>query len=200
MTLGAGVGTGVAARPVAVGILDAAEQCFERRGVRRTTIEDVAAEAGVSRVTVYRQVGNRDELVRAVLLRVTDRFIERALPKVVAAAGDLTEGVRELMVATVMAARRDNSLSLLFAAEEAGATGRPIPGATEPLIERFGAAVGHLDRHLPGRLRPDVTTDDAGEWVTRVVVSLLTVERAQPRDEPSLRRWVARFAVNALVA
>ena len=185
---------------VAVGILDAAERCFERRGVRRTTVDDVAAEAGVSRVTVYRQVGNRDELVRAVLLRVTDRFIGRALPKVVAAAGDLTDGVRELMVATVMAARRDNSLSLLFAAEEAGATGRPIPGATEPLIERFGAAVGHLDRQLPGRLRPGVTTDDAGEWVTRVVVNFVTVERAQPRDERSLRRWIARSSVTALVA
>lgn len=172
---------------VAEAIVDAAERCFAERGVRRTTVEHVAAAAGVTRVTVYRQVGTRDQLVLTVLLRVTDRFLARALPKVVASVGDLAAGVRELMVATVMAARRDNSLSLLFAAEAAGATGRPIPGATEPLVERFGAAVEHLEQRLPGELRAGVTTDDAGEWVTRVVVSLLTVERSRRRDEDALR-------------
>ena len=34
--------------------LDAAETCFERYGVAKTTMEDIAKMAGVSRPTVYR--------------------------------------------------------------------------------------------------------------------------------------------------
>src|SRR3546814_18879186 len=37
--------------------LDAAARCFTRFGITRTRVPDVAAEVGVSRVTVYRPVG-----------------------------------------------------------------------------------------------------------------------------------------------
>ncbi|MRH89888.1 TetR family transcriptional regulator [Nocardia sp. SYP-A9097] len=50
-------------------ILDAALLQFQRVGVKKTTIEDVAREAGVDRVTVYRRVGSRDNLVTAVFSR-----------------------------------------------------------------------------------------------------------------------------------
>ncbi|MFF2557007.1 TetR/AcrR family transcriptional regulator [Nocardia sp. NPDC058058] len=50
-------------------ILDAALLQFQRVGVKKTTIEDVAREAGVDRVTVYRRIGSRDNLVTAVFSR-----------------------------------------------------------------------------------------------------------------------------------
>ncbi|MGV9411377.1 TetR/AcrR family transcriptional regulator [Nocardia sp. NPDC003693] len=50
-------------------ILDAALRQFERVGVKKTTLEDVAREAGVDRVTVYRRIGSRDDLVQAVFNR-----------------------------------------------------------------------------------------------------------------------------------
>lgn len=50
-------------------ILDAALVQFEKVGVKKTTIEDVAKQAGVDRVTVYRRVGSRDDLVAAVVGR-----------------------------------------------------------------------------------------------------------------------------------
>lgn len=50
-------------------ILDAALVQFEKLGVKKTTIEDVARQAGVDRVTVYRRVGSRDDLVQAVVSR-----------------------------------------------------------------------------------------------------------------------------------
>ena len=37
-------------------LLDATERCFERYGIAKTTIDDIADEAGVSRGTVYRYV------------------------------------------------------------------------------------------------------------------------------------------------
>lgn len=179
-------------------ILDAAERCFAQAGVRKTTVEDIAARAGVARITVYRQLGNRDDLVRAVLLRVTDRYLRRTRPKLLAAP-DLATAVGDLIVSTVVAARRDNSLLLLYGSEETGASGRPLPGTTEPLIERFGAVIEKLAAALPGALREAVTVADAGEWVLRIVVSLLTLQPSIRRTEADLRRFVETFAVAPLL-
>ena len=50
-------------------ILDAALVEFERHGVHRVALDDVARRAGVSRTTIYRRFANRDELVEAVIER-----------------------------------------------------------------------------------------------------------------------------------
>lgn len=50
-------------------ILDAALVEFERHGVHRVALDDVAKRAGVSRTTIYRRFANRDELVEAVIER-----------------------------------------------------------------------------------------------------------------------------------
>ena len=50
-------------------ILDAALELFGEVGIPRTTIGDVAKRAKINRVTVYRRIGSKDELVRAVIDR-----------------------------------------------------------------------------------------------------------------------------------
>ncbi len=44
-------------------------------GLRRSTVDDVAKRAGVSRVTVYRRVGSKGELVQRVPLREYRHFV-----------------------------------------------------------------------------------------------------------------------------
>lgn len=77
-------------RIIAAGI----RQC-EEVGLRRTTMEDIAHRARLSRVTLYRHFGTKDELVRTIILAEADRFFE-ALRAAVApyARGDdrLVEG------------------------------------------------------------------------------------------------------------
>ncbi len=60
---------------VADRILDAALMQFENVGVKKTTIEDIARQAGVDRVTIYRRVGSRDDLVAAVYDREVGRVL-----------------------------------------------------------------------------------------------------------------------------
>ena len=55
-------------------ILDAAERCMARYGLR-VSMRDVAAEAGLSRGSVYRYYADRDALVAAVLARTAERFV-----------------------------------------------------------------------------------------------------------------------------
>src|SRR3546814_4780239 len=53
--------------------LDAAARCFVRHGLRRTRVTDIADDVGVSRVTVYRQVGTVEDAARLLLARELDR-------------------------------------------------------------------------------------------------------------------------------
>src|SRR3954470_4336525 len=56
-------------RPVADRILDAAVACVARVGVAKTTLDDVAKEAGCARATVYRAFPGRRAVLRAGLAR-----------------------------------------------------------------------------------------------------------------------------------
>jgi AcrR family transcriptional regulator len=58
-------------------IVLAALTVFLRQGVRGTSLNEVAFEAGVTRVTVYRYFGDKARLVRAVCMRIASAF-ERA--------------------------------------------------------------------------------------------------------------------------
>ena len=59
------VGTKANAQPDR--ILDAALACIARVGVGKTTLDDVAREAGCARATVYRCFPGRQALLRALL-------------------------------------------------------------------------------------------------------------------------------------
>ena len=57
-------------------ILSAAAAAFARGGYASTSMEDVAAEAGITRIIVYRHFESKEALYAAVLTRVTDRLAE----------------------------------------------------------------------------------------------------------------------------
>ncbi|MFE3881281.1 TetR/AcrR family transcriptional regulator [Kitasatospora sp. NPDC059146] len=63
-------------------VLAAAYQCFTRHGVRRTTMDDIAREAGMSRPGVYHYVRNKEDAFR----RLADRLLTDTLAAARAAA------------------------------------------------------------------------------------------------------------------
>uniref|UniRef100_UPI000B128119 TetR/AcrR family transcriptional regulator n=1 Tax=Mycobacterium sp. UM_11 TaxID=1638773 RepID=UPI000B128119 len=48
-------------------ILDAANECFAQLGIQRTSVQDVARMAKVSRGTIYRYFVDRDVLIQAAI-------------------------------------------------------------------------------------------------------------------------------------
>ena len=56
-------------------ILDAAEQCMARMGLKRFSMRDVAQQAGLSRGAVYLHFADRSALIDAVLIRTAERFV-----------------------------------------------------------------------------------------------------------------------------
>lgn len=181
-------------------LLDAAEACFERYGVMKTTVEDVAAVARVSRATVYRYFEGRDDLILGVLLREAARFFTR-LERRLASQPDVATAVVEGVLFTVDAVRRDKRLALLFAPEVAGVTGS-IAGASEALFKRTAEFLRPLleQARESGQLRPGIDLDEASEWILRTVLSLLTVAGPVERGVAEQRRYLTTFLVPAIVA
>jgi AcrR family transcriptional regulator len=56
-------------------ILDAAERCFVRNGLEHTTVADIAEQAGVTRVTLYRYFRDRDTIAFEIAVRMLERVI-----------------------------------------------------------------------------------------------------------------------------
>lgn len=78
-------------------ILDAATRAFARAGYAATSLDDVAAEAGVTHVIIYRHFASKADLYRALLDRAclrlgdvvgpgTGTYDERAVPALLRAA------------------------------------------------------------------------------------------------------------------
>jgi AcrR family transcriptional regulator len=61
--------------PYAERILEAAREELAAYGLRRTTLDDIAARAGVGRATLYRRFQNRDALLVALVVREVRRLI-----------------------------------------------------------------------------------------------------------------------------
>jgi AcrR family transcriptional regulator len=56
-------------------VLTAAEGCFLRYGFRKTTMEDIAAAASVSRPALYLMYASKEEVLRAVIARLFARML-----------------------------------------------------------------------------------------------------------------------------
>ncbi|MBI1843042.1 MAG: TetR/AcrR family transcriptional regulator [Actinobacteria bacterium] len=180
-------------------LIDAAEACFERYGVMKTTVEDVAGEARVSRATVYRYFEGRDELLLGVLMREGRRFLDR-LAAILASEADFGIALTEGILFTIAGIRGDDKLALLFTSDAAGTTGS-VAGASEaifalttefmrPFIEAAATS---------GQLRPGLEVDEASEWMLRTVLSFLMVQGPVERDESTLRRYLTTYFLPAVV-
>jgi AcrR family transcriptional regulator len=180
-------------------LIDAAEACFRRFGVSKTTIDDVASAANVSRATVYRYFDGRDAVVLGVLEREGSRFMQR-LQKRIGKSPDLSTALVDGILYTVSSVREDEHLAMLFAPEAVGLTVN-IVGASEVLFrltrDFFRPILEQADG--TGQLRPGLELDRVAEWIVRVVLSLLTTEFEASRTARDQRNLLENFLVPAIV-
>jgi AcrR family transcriptional regulator len=87
-------------------ILAAAERCIDRHGIRKTTMDDVACEIGLSRPSVYRYFADRDDLLVELITRHARALQERAL-KSASRQGSLPDQIVERVLYTADHGRRD---------------------------------------------------------------------------------------------
>lgn len=181
-------------------LLDAAESCFERFGLAKTTIEDVAREAKVSRSTFYRYFEGWNDLLAAAYLRESDAVFER-VGELMAKPGTFADRVVEVTMRSIAAMKRARYLPFMFSPEGIPLTSQAIAASAEfhrrarATMEPFFEAA-----KSSGELEPDMELDDFIEWHTRIIFSFVTVASPIVRDQASMRRLVATFVAPALIA
>src|SRR5246127_1366057 len=88
-------------------ILAAAERCIARHGFRKTTMDDIASELGLSRPNVYRYFADRDDLLIELITRHARALRNRA-HKSISRRNSLTDQIVETVLYTADHACRDH--------------------------------------------------------------------------------------------
>ena len=149
-------------------ILDAARACFERQGVAATTMADLASDAGISRAWLYRKFPNREEVVRALVARETQRLIAgviKAANRELELAGRMTNA----FVYVVSFLRQSALLKRLLISDRAALASYLLEGVAPVLqggVETISAALS-----ANGSLRP-AQARKVGDAIVRLVFSI----------------------------
>ena len=176
--------------------LDAAEACFERYGVHKTTMEDIAKMAGVSRPTVYRHFTDRETLIVAVVMRRARSLIAKTqayIRRQETFEDQLVEGLLFL----VRTGRKDPFVRLLvnpeqleFAQQILSATDAAVDlthEMWEPILKEA------VDR---GELNPALDFHAIARWLT--LIELILVGRLDlTPDDDEVREMLRTFLVPA---
>jgi AcrR family transcriptional regulator len=181
-------------------VLDAAEECFARFGVAQTTIDDVVRVAKVPRATLYRHAGGKDDLVAAVAMRRFDEFLAK-LARHVAKFDNVADVLVEGTMFTVDHHRSNDLLARLLAPESIPHGPRLIEDTMAEARDRMVVYVTPMVEagHRSGEIRPEVTPQDAAEWLTRVIASLLVMRSPWNRTKAKQRAFLRRMLVPAFV-
>jgi AcrR family transcriptional regulator len=188
----------VADRSLEVRIVDAMRDCVGRWGITKTTADDIARSAGISRATLYRAFpGGKDVAFDALLRHETAHFFD-VVSQPLAAATTLEDTV---VIGFVEAARfvlANGPLQYLLAHEPE----RVLPSSTFDGLGRVFEVAAVFTTPL---LRPYVADDAAAaagaDWLVRQFFSYLLVPTPSLvlTDEGSVRRYVRTFVLPALI-
>ena len=193
-------GTTTVFRPTARDrLLDATERCLRRSGLRRITMTEVAREAGLSRAWLYRQFPDKPSLVLATLARIDEQFWAEAHARVAAAQG-LSARVAEAVV--LSREQRPGALLLELRAREPEAFAATVgTGLREMMPGMATFWHSYLEEAKDrGEIRADIDIVRAGEWVMRMVLSLVTVpgHAVDVDDRAQVGKFLSEFLVAGL--
>ncbi len=147
-------------------VLDALRDCSERWGRARVTVDDVAAEAGVSRATLYRLFpGGRDRMFEALRVRSIAEFFASLTERLAGADGFEDLVVRGLVEASI-ALHDDVHLQVALASEP----GQVVAELTIDGLPRIiDVAIELLSPWFDPYIGPQASAR-LSEWLSRVVI------------------------------
>lgn len=181
-------------------VLDAAYEQFSRMGVQRSTMEDVARRAGVSRITVYRRFATKDALVEHVVRREFRRYFDQFLLDI-GQAETAADRVVLGFVSSLRAIRRNPLIGGLIATEPDLVVPSMISdgGRTLATVRQFVAGqLRHEQR--AGTVARDLDIDHVAELMVRISASFLAIPShlIDLDDDDQLAALARRFLVPML--
>jgi AcrR family transcriptional regulator len=178
-------------------ILAATVECLGRYGIAKTTVDDAARAAGLSRATVYRHFPDgKDQLIaEAVSWAVTQFFAE--LAAAVVSAPDFATMLEQALVHARWAVDEHAVLQKVLQTEPE----RLLPQLSQAMPEVQVVLRDYLAaqlRHQP--LREGVDPTEAGDWLARMGLSfILAGGRWDLEDPGEVRRLVREELLMAIL-
>jgi len=181
-------------------VLDAAFDLFCRQGITRTTMDDVARRAGLSRITVYRRVSSKEALVEQVVLREFRRYLDQFITDV-SRADNVADRVVVGFVSSLRAVRSNPLMSGVMTAEPQLLAPSIMGegGRTLAVVGQFVA--GQLRREQEaGNVAAPVDVDLVAELMVRLTMSMLVTPSAlvDLDDDEQLGALARRYLVPML--
>jgi AcrR family transcriptional regulator len=177
-------------------IVEAATACIDRAGLAKTSLSDVAAEAGVTRQTVYRYFPRLADILSAVALARVEEFAVR-MERHLASFDSAAEVAVESVVFGVRTVPAEPYLGLLL---QAGETDFFTVAVTSPMSFALGA---RILRNVPvdwpaAGITTDKDLQGLAEILMRLFISFLQYPSTPALTDDELRTLVRRWIGPAL--
>jgi len=187
------------AKPVRERLLDSAEECLQQFGPQKTSMEDVARVAGMSRATVYRYFENRDALLLGVASRQASALATESLAYL-AQFDDISDWLVEGLLYTLREIPERPVFASLVTSLDSRAASKLLLGSSGMIeigvnVLRPMFAIAKEQ----GVLREDLDLDLLIEWLLRVLWTYLNAPSQVVADEDGMRRLFRMMLLPAVL-
>jgi AcrR family transcriptional regulator len=175
-------------------VLDAARLCVDRWGLSKVTIDDVAAEAGVSRATLYRLFpGGKDILFEALRGRELAEFFD-GLRQHVLDADSLMDFAVRVSVYALQEMKNDQHLATMLATAE----GDTLKSLTVEGLPQILQVASTYIVPLANRFLGEDDAEVLVELLARLIISCFLAPSGHfdLSDPVSARRVIAPFVMS----
>jgi AcrR family transcriptional regulator len=161
-------------------LFDAASHELHERSWADITMADIARVAGVSRQTLYKEFGTRDEFAQAFVIREGERFLDSVEAVVRDHLDDPKLAVAAALERFLIAAGEDPLVRILLSDDGTGGLLPLVTTQSMPVVSWASARLAAVMREG----WPSASEHDAhllAETLVRLAISYVTVPRDTPR-------------------
>lgn len=181
-------------------IIDSALELFLEFGLRRTTMEDVAKKASIGRATLYRRFSDKEELLKAVIMREAQREIKN-VENSASQFTNIVDSVIEAFVISVTLIHKHPLLARILSTE---------PDFVLPFLTiHFDEILSYSREYLASQIKlgqdmgvmNDFPAETTAEFILRIIHSLMLTPKGAitPTNEKSLREFARLYILPVLI-
>lgn len=174
-------------------IIDAALVCLDRWGLEKTSLHDIAREAGVTRPTVYSYFVNREEVIQAAMIHGGESFGHKLLAHI----NRFNSHRERLLEAVLFAWKNMPNEPYLKLVKDAGLAHMINEQAITSIAGRE-ICRALFQEILKSDTKYQKELDEITEVTTRFLLSLLLVEGPIKRNDKQMREFLERRLMPAL--
>ena len=186
--------------PIRERLLDSAEACVERFGPSKTSMEDVARAAGVSRATVYRYFDNRDDVLGAVASRQAAEVAAEALGYLAERYDNMSDWIVEGLLFSLREIPKRPAFAALTGTLDTRSSSRLLLGSAGLIQIGVSVLRPMFDQAAKqGLLREGLDPDMMIEWMLRILWTYLNAPSQVAPDEDGMRELFHMMLIPALL-